>query len=120
MDNTTRRLRSQLVPFTRGKAPTAVRYPAALRQAVVRVARQRQAHGDGVRRIAREVGVAPRTLELWLRRRGAPRLRAVEIAPGAATAVAAPEPRPVLITPHGFRIEGLELGALTTLLRALA
>src|SRR2546425_647327 len=58
----------------------------------------------------------PRALRLWLQTPTRPRLRRVAI---ATTPVAAVD-RPVLITPQGFRVEGLGAAGLVALLRVLA
>jgi hypothetical protein len=120
MNAVIRRLRAQVAHYTQGKSPTAVRYPARLRGEVLALARQRRAQGVGVAPIARELGVAPWTLALWLRRRSPRVLRAVTVAPDPRPPGDPATPRPVLVTPQGFRIEGLDLPALVTLLRALA
>ena len=120
MDHGVRRLRAQVSRVTQGKAPTAVRYPTTVRIAVLAMVRRRRAQGVGVARIAREVGVAPQTLALWLRPRRSRVMRAVEVAPDPGPSAARAAPSPVLVTPQGFRIEGADLAALVTLLRALA
>lgn len=114
------RLRSQVARFTHGRPPTAVRYPAAFRVEVLALAGRRRAQGVGVARIARELGLSPQTLALWLRPRRPRLLRAVDVTPDPAPALARAVPGPVLITPQGVRIEGLDLPALVTLLRALS
>ncbi|MGH7346949.1 MAG: hypothetical protein ACREK4_18720 [Candidatus Rokuibacteriota bacterium] len=69
--------------------------------------------------LARELGLRPRALRLWLQElRSKPRLRRVAV--GAGPEVAAPGPNTaVLVTPQGFRVEGLGFEALVTLLRGL-
>jgi transposase-like protein len=74
--------------------------------------------GVSVAAIARELGLRPRLLRLWLKApRVKPRLRRVTLentSPSPATVT------PTLVTPHGFRIEGLDVAGLVTLLRGLA
>jgi hypothetical protein len=82
-------------------------------------ARRRHRQGADVTAIAREVGVAPWTLALWLRRPVA-RVRAVDVVPDTVPALVERGIGPVLITPRGFRVEGLDRDGLVALLRALA
>ncbi|SRR6266508_1492318 len=118
MTDGVRRIRREIARLQHGRRPTAVRYPPALRQKIIAIARRRQAGGAGIASVARELGLAQWTLTLWLRKRAAPVLRAVEIVP-APPPPAPAETMPVLITPQGVRIEGATVDALATLLRAL-
>jgi transposase-like protein len=121
-----RRLRTQARQVFNPEVPTATRYPQELRAAMLALARQRRATGVAVTRIARELGVRPRTLSLWLRRRGPaagrelagrPLVRRVALTTETPAERAASSP--VLITPHGLRVEGLDRDTLVTVLRAL-
>ena len=115
MDAAIRRLRSTARQLARGKHPSGVRYPAPFRDAVVTLARTRVGQGQPLAQVARDVGVSFPTLVAWLERPG---LRPVAV-------VAAPDPEPerlsrvVLVTPQGFRVEGLDGDALVAMLRAL-
>jgi hypothetical protein len=120
MDRDARKLRRTVARLQEGQARTAVRYPGDLRQRVMAFARRRQRQGADVTAIAREVGVAPWTLALWLRRPVAAHVRAVDVVPDAVPVAGGPEAGPVLITPRGFRVEGLDRDGLVALLRALA
>lgn len=116
MDAAIRQLRSTTRQLARGKHPSGVRYPGPFRDAVVTLARTRLGHGQSRARIARDVGVSFPTLVAWLDRPG---LRPVAV-------VSDPEPARerrsgvVLVTPQGFRVEGLDGDALVAVLRALA
>ena len=118
MDEEIRRLRTEAQRLARGKPPSQVRYPDAYRRAAVAVARRRQERGGSVAHLARELGVSEPTLTKWLRPPALPVLRPVAV-------VAAPTPersavaRPVLVTPHGVRVEGLDRDGLILVLRAL-
>jgi hypothetical protein len=75
--------------------------------------------GKSLGRVAEELGIGPVTLTRWLGRSGAggEPLRPVEVQreeeePGPASSL-------VVVTPSGWRIEGLRLADLTELLRAL-
>lgn len=116
MNDGTRSIRREIARHQHGRRPRTIRYPETLREKVVAFARRRRARGARIAVIARELGLADWTLNLWLRKRSAPVLRAVEIVPAAT--VSAPI-TPVLITPRGLRVEGAPLDALVTLLRAL-
>lgn len=118
MDESIRRLRSQVSRFTQGRPRTAVRYSPAFRAEVAAVARRRVGEGVGLRQTAREIGVAPWTLALWVRQGGPSVFRAVTVVPDME--VTAAPPQPVLVTPSGFRVEGLDAATLVTMLRALS
>ena len=118
------RLRSQARQFTNRSKPTGTRYSAAFRAEVVSVARARVVEGVPVARIARELGLRTQTLSLWLRRERLPKLRAVHVErdphSAAPVALATPELRPVVVTPSGVRIEGLDLDGVVRVVRSLA
>jgi transposase-like protein len=115
-----RRLRLQARRFENRRTPTGTRYSAAFRAEVVALARGRIAEGVAVARIARDVGLRPKTLTLWLRRTLAPKLRAVSIESDPRPAPVVPEIRPVVVIPGGLRIEGLDLESVVKLVRSLA
>ena len=116
MDAAVRRFRQDALLHLGNRTGTAIRYSPALRRRAVGIARKRRAAGVAVAAVARELGVRPRALRLWLQTPTRPRLRRVAI---ATTPVAAVD-RPVLITPQGFRVEGLGAAGLVALLRVLA
>jgi transposase-like protein len=119
MDSAIHRLRSAAQQLAHGKALRAIRYPAPFRAAVVRVARAHRERGRAVAELAHDLGLTAPTLTRWLEEPPAPRVRPVTIAPGALVEERAPA-RPVLITPQGVRVEGLDRAALIAVLRALA
>jgi transposase-like protein len=88
------------------------------RAEALEVARDLQSQGVAVARIARDLGVRPKTLALWLREKGRGRMRRVIVGPGPVAEK--PPVQPVLLTPHGVRVEGLDLDAVIHLLRSLA
>ncbi len=120
MPDPTRRLRLQARQFENRRKPTGTRYSAAFRAEVVALARDRVAEGVAVTRIARALGLRAKTLTLWLRRTPVPRLRAVRIERDPRPAAVMPETRPVVVTPSGVRIEGLDVDGLVRLMRSLA
>ena len=115
MDAAVRRFQQDAAAHLGHRSGTAIRYTPRLRRRAVAIARKRREAGVAVAAVARELGVRPQALRLWLQSPERPRLRRVTI---AATPVAAVD-HPVLITPQGFRVEGLGAAGLVALLRAL-
>lgn len=120
MPDPTRRLRLQARQFANRRKPTGTRYPGAFREEVVAVARARVAAGLGIARIARDLGLRSKTVALWLRRSSGSKLRAVRVERDPRPVAVLPEVRPVVVTPSGLRIEGLDLDGLLRVIRALA
>ena len=118
MNDEIRRLRSEAQHFARGKAPRAIRYPVAFREAATAVTWTQLSQGTAVNRVAAALGLPTRSLVRWLETPVRAVLRPVAIA-AASEARAAPRVGPVLITPRGVRVEGLEGAALVAVLRAL-
>jgi hypothetical protein len=126
MNDPIRQLRSDVRHLTHGKVPTAVRYPAAFQTAAVVLARPRLSRGLSIARVARDLGLPSQALGRWLRRPAAAPvarsrgvIRPVAVVP-AAVAVSGPPAGPVLLTPQGLRVEGLDREGLIAVLRALA
>ena len=107
--------RRQSIVVGRGR-----RYPEALRQLAVGFATEAEAAGWSGNRIARRLGVAWATLERWCATQpvvesvGGMREVVVREAASSPTARGA-----VVVTPEGYRIEGLTQEALVEILRAL-
>jgi hypothetical protein len=120
MEIAIRRLRSEAQQLARGKAPRAIRYPARFRTTAVRIARAHVDQGRALADLADEVGVATPTLKHWLERPASLRLRRVVTIEHAVGRGERDRPRPVLTTPQGVRVEGLDAEALIAVLRALA
>jgi hypothetical protein len=118
MDEEIQRLRAEVRRLAHGKARSQVRYPVAFRRAAIALARTRLRRGGSVAGLAQELGVSIPTLTKWLRPMALPVLRPVAV-------MAAPAPhspagaRPVLITPRGLRIEGLDRDMLVAVLQTL-
>ena len=125
MLDSARRLRLQARRFENRRQPTGTRYSAAFRAEVVFHARARVRAGVAVSRIARDLGLRPKTLTLWMRGVPVSKLRTVRVerdaqpVPAAAT-VATAEQRLVVVTPSGVRVEGLDLDGIVQLMRSLA
>ena len=111
-------LRRELLRIRRAAGGPGTRYPAGLRSAIARHARQCLSRGTAVAAIGKDLGVSTITLSRWLQAAEPGSVRAVE--------VVVPEPAGrgatgglVVTTAAGVRIEGLELPALFELLRVL-
>ena len=101
MDDRSKALREALEQNRQGQARW--RCPAGLRSEVVAYAEERRGAGEGIRPIAAELGLSESCLSRWLRV-GQGGFRSVRVPPPR------PEPTPeglVLVTPRGFRLEGL-------------
>lgn len=120
MDREARTFRHDAARHIGDRTGTAIRYTPDLRRRAVGIARRRRRAGVAVAAIARDLGLRPDALRLWLEApRSRPRLRRVAV-------TATPEPvapasgLSVLVTPQGVRVDGLDLATLVALLRGLA
>jgi hypothetical protein len=118
MHDRLRQLRARVRAHQAGRVAPAIRYPEALRREIVALLDDAREGRGAVASVARALGVPARTLGLWRRRARRRSFRRVTVT--AAPAPAAPASPPVLVTPHGVRVEGLDLAGLVTVLRALA
>ena len=118
MNDRVRQLQLRIRALHRGHAVSQVRYPDDLRAEIIAVARAGRTAGRSLARLAREIGVSAPTLLEWLRHPTRRQFRQVAVAPVPVTPMGATT-NPVLVTPHGFRIEGLDLAGLVTVLRDL-
>lgn len=107
--------------FRRGsEARAGLRYSPELRQLAVEYAQQARGQGHSWRRIAVRLGLSDWSLEDWLRRsQEAPDARSLRVHEVKLTEPTVEAPPPVLVMPSGARVEGLSLGDLAALLRAL-
>jgi hypothetical protein len=88
--------------------------PRELRERATAYARARAATGATTASVAAEVGMSAKTVERWLRAAAPAALVPVRIVDvGRASKPALPAP--VVTTPSGLRVEGLDLDALCTL-----
>jgi len=118
MDAAIRRLRAEAERLARGKPRSQVRYPDGFRRAAVALARLRLGSGGSRTRLAQALGVSEPTLTKWLRPAAPPALRPVAVTP-PPTLERATDAGPVLTTPNGVRVIGLDCDALVAVLRAL-
>ena len=89
------------------------RCPPALREEIVELAKARRREGCSVRKIAIELGVSESGLSRWLQG-GSGRLRPVRVSekPSSPSQL-------VLVTPEGYRLEGLSSISAAEVLRRL-
>jgi len=123
MEKLQARLRDQIERHRADKAQPNLRFPAALRREILQYAQAHRAGGEGVHAIARGLGLNPNTLYGWL----GSEMKRSPFRPVRVVATRAKSVAPVvvargavLVTPQGFRVEGLEPETLAVLLRALA
>jgi len=116
MPDATARLRRQARQFVNTTSPTATRYSASFRRDAIAHARARIADGVSVARIARDLGLRPKSLQVWLRAKPRLALRRVRV----VVPPQSPDPPVVVITPAGVRVEGLDLDGAAKLLRLLS
>ncbi len=96
------------------------RYPESLRRLAIAFAAEAEAAGWSASRIAQRLGISWATLERWcatpsiVEAKGG--MREVVVRDAAPLAV---EGHAVLVTPEGYRIEGLRQEELVELVRAL-
>ena len=91
------------------------RCPVPLREKVVAFTRERRQAGVSVEKIAQELGLSASGLSRWLNA-GEPRLRPVRITEAPSKS----SDSLVLVTPEGYRLEGLGPASAADLLRRLA
>ena len=118
MNDGIRSLQSEARQLARGKVPKAIRYPVAFRAAVAALTRSQLDQGTSMNRVAGALGLPARSLTRWLQQSVPPVLRPVTLRPDLV-APAPPAAGPVLLTPQGLRVEGLDRDALIAVLRVL-
>lgn len=100
-------------------------YPREVRELVVGYAEARQRQGARPGMIARELGMAVQTIQNWLGGRDekgqarAEENRWRQVRVEAQTEDEGTVERVTLVTPQGYRIEGLQVGELVEVLRRL-
>ncbi len=112
MSKETETLREALIQIRNGRSRW--RCPSRLREEIVRYSQSRRSEGWPIRKIAEELGLSKTGLSRWLDAASG-RLRPVRVMESAP-------PRSldlVLITPQGFRLEGLSTASAADLLRQL-
>lgn len=100
-------------------ARRAGRCPGDLRKLAVDYACDRAAEGAGIAEVARDLGTTSASLRIWMEH-AEPEFRPVQVV-GPLPPWAGDRSRPVLsvVTPRGFRLEGLDVLAAARLLQLL-
>jgi transposase-like protein len=116
---TAARLRGQLAAV--GARHQGARIPPRLRAEIIAHARAWRAAGASMRTIAAALGVAPESIRRWTQQMQSastapPALVPVRVVAARTPAVPAPL---ALVSPRGFRVEGLGLADVRALLAAL-
>ena len=103
-----------------GPRRRGARVPTGLRAAIAAYARRVRAHGASLDAVAATIGVSPESIRRWTQvAAGSSRPRG--LVPVVLCAEPAPADRAMTVTaPGGYRVEGLTLPEVATLLRALA
>lgn len=114
MDARVKRFRAEV--RQQGVGGVGSRYPLELRRLAVSLARERRS--EPLSRVAAELGISVVSLQRWLDQEEPAQFRPVEIQAEPAGGTENPA-GPVLITPRGYRIEGLGVESLAALLRVL-
>lgn len=112
-DHELRELRRELAACERGRGK---RYPTTLQQRIKDWAQREIARGASTRRAAEAIALHPETLRKWLLGDAcATALVPVEV----VAEEAAPARRVSVVSPAGYRVEGLDLAEVAALLRVL-
>ena len=119
MDVTIDEFRKEAAKRKRGRGRGSVSYPAEFRRFAVDYAVGEISDGGSVSRAARELDVSEVTLAKWMQGAEA------DNDPGEFREVVVEQPEVmvsglVIVTPSGFRVEGLDLPGAAALLRAIA
>ena len=103
------------------RAGPGVRYPRALRELAVAYFHEAHHQGHSRRWTAESLGVSDVTLSRWVEETELGVPNAVGVAPLHEVVLSDSSPRGSLslVTPEGFRIEGLSLAELAEVVRAL-
>src|SRR5687768_12565148 len=107
MDARVKRFRDEV--SRQGLGGVGKRYPAQLRALAVAVAQERG--NEPLARVAEDLGISAVSLQRWCEQSEPACFRPIEVDPGSSGALAKGW---VLITPRGYRVEGLEAEALVS------
>jgi len=114
------RFRNAASRYFGGRPGRGARYREDLRQEAVALARTGISEGKSLGRVSEELGIGPATLGRWLNRGDVSSpLRPVEVEREEVKEESGQASSLVVVTPSGWRIEGLHLEGIAKLLRAL-
>ena len=111
------RLRGQVLAA--GPRYRGARLPPPLRAELIAYARAQRATGVSMPAIAAALGVAPESVRRWTQPSAGPVTRALVPVRVVPERPRAPGTSVTLVSPRGFRVEGLALADVGTLLAAL-
>jgi len=120
MDSRVRRFRKQARVENRGRSGIRLRYSRSLRALAVGYLREQLKRGTSNETVASALGVSGWSLSRWARRTGIEKTMAlipVEVVAEGADVPASPVV--TLVTPDGYRIEGLKGLEVRSVLEAL-
>jgi len=105
----------------RAAARANQRYPQPLRQLGCEYARDRIKRGESLAFIAEQLGIAEQTLRNWLEKSSSDFLRVQvrESTQNEPQNEQSETEKLILISPSGYRVEGLDLASVSQLLRVL-
>lgn len=117
MEETARRFRQEAARHNRGRLGVRMRYPESLRRDAVSYFLSRQEEGGSCEETARELGVSSWSLTRWVRRTEKRQrvFRRVELGGAAKEECGSC----CLVTPEGYRVEGLTVEGAYQLLKVL-
>ena len=119
MERELRVLRRELGRVERGRGR---KYAEDLRRRITAWCRQRRAAGAGLRELSVEIGVSAESVRRWLMTAAesdATALRPVEIVAATEQVPRDADPTIRIVTPRGYRIEGLAIGDVIAIVRVL-
>ena len=119
MERELRVLRRELGRVERGRGR---KYAEDLRRRITAWCRQRRAAGARLRELSVEVGISAESVRRWLmgaEESDATALRPVEIVAATEQVPRDGDPTIRIVTPRGYRIEGLAIGDVIAIMRVL-
>ncbi len=103
-----------------GRRGRGVRYPEPLRREATALAREALVAGVSLSGVAASLGIGALTLSRWLQSSDRPAsLRKVEILESSVASREGHSAGVVVVTPGGYRVEGLTVSQVAELLRTL-
>jgi hypothetical protein len=120
MDEEIATFRARVAALKRGHRGTP--YPADVRKTAVRLAAALRAGGLGPYAVGRKLGIRAETLSSWSEEETGSGFVSVFVHPervGSAAAAPPPASEIVVVSPSGWRIEGIGLSELERLVRVL-
>ena len=117
MDEILQAFREAAAAEQRGRRPLQRRYSQALRAQAVEYWRRQQVSGVRLDAVAAALGVAPWSLQRWIRRARAPRPRFRDVQ--VVEAARPMQPLTIVVTAEGARVEGLDVETAAQLLTRL-